>query len=164
MNTLHVCTWDVALLTFSSSPVVMSSILSLPGIEDKEVRDCFPIWTLRIFIRETLTCLHFLVALSCHLLLPYLGSRKDRSLQKSFYFSIIGKYILNSNSICYTFFIRKSSFCLSLNFLNFSRNWAWECLSFFSTFSEINWLKWFTLSLLILCIWIWIPPLTFWIQ
>ena len=38
----------------------------------------------------------------------------------------------------YTFFlIRKPSICLSLNFLNFSRSWAWDFLKFFLTFTEI---------------------------
>jgi len=68
-------------------------------------------------------------------------------------------------ALIYTFFlIRKSLFCLSLNFLNISRNWAWDFLNFFLTFSEINLLEWFTLSLITLCTWIWIPSLTFWIQ
>ena len=62
------------------------------------------------------------------------------------------------------FFIRKSLFCLSLNFLNISRNWAWDFLKFFLTFTEINWLEWFTLSLVILYTWIWIPTSTFWMK
>ena len=61
-------------------------------------------------------------------------------------------------------FIRKSLFWLSLNFLNFSRNWAWDFLKFFLTFTEINWLKWFTLSLILLYTWIWIPSLKFWMK
>ena len=64
----------------------------------------------------------------------------------------------------YTFFIRKLWFCMSLNFLNFFRNWAWDFLNFFLSFTDINWLKWFTLSLLILYAGIWIPYLTFWMQ
>jgi len=32
---------------------------------------------------------------------------------------------------------RKPPFCLSLHFLNFSRNWAWDFLKFFLTFSEM---------------------------
>jgi len=64
----------------------------------------------------------------------------------------------------YTFFVRKPSFCLSFNFFNSSRNWAWDFLKSFLTFTEISWLKWPTFSLLILYTWIWIPSLTFWIQ
>ena len=64
----------------------------------------------------------------------------------------------------HVFFIRKSLFCLSLNFLNISRNWAWDFLKFFLTFIEINWLEWLTLSLLILYTWIWISSLTFCMQ
>ena len=45
------------------------------------------------------------------------------------------------------FFIRKPSFCLSLNFLNFPRHWAWDFLKTFLTFTELNWLKWVTLCL-----------------
>ena len=48
--------------------------------------------------------------------------------------------------------IRKPSFFLSLNFLNFSRNRAREFLKFFSTFTEINWLKWVTFSLFLVYI------------
>ena len=69
----------------------------------------------------------------------------------------------NSNLV-HVFFIRKSLFCLSLNFLNFSRNWASDFLKFFLTFTEINWPEWFRLSLIILYTWIWIPSLTFWMQ
>ena len=66
--------------------------------------------------------------------------------------------------LIHVFFIGKPLFCLSLNFLNFSRNWAWDFLKLFLTFTEINWLKWFALSLLILYTWIWIPSLRFWMQ
>ena len=62
------------------------------------------------------------------------------------------------------FFIRESSFCLSLNCPNFSRNWAWDFVKIFLTFTEINWLNWFKLSSMILYIWIWFPSLTFWMQ
>ena len=48
------------------------------------------------------------------------------------------------------FLIRKPLFYLSLNFLNFSRSRAWDFLKFFLTFTEINWPKWFAISLLIL--------------
>ena len=64
----------------------------------------------------------------------------------------------------HVFLIRKSLFYLSLNFLNFSRNCAWDVLKFFLTFTEINRLEWYTLSLIILYTWIWIPSLTFWMQ
>ena len=60
-----------------------------------------------------------------------------------------------------SFLIRKPSFYLSLNSLNFSQNWVWDVLEFFLSSTEINWLKCFTLSLLIL---LWIPSLTFWMQ
>jgi len=54
----------------------------------------------------------------------------------------------------YTFvFIRKPLFSLSLISPNFSRNWAWHFLTFFLTFTEINWLNWLTLLLLILYTW-----------
>ena len=45
-----------------------------------------------------------------------------------------------------SFFKRKPSF---LTFLNFFRNWAWDFLKFFWAFTEIHWLKWLTLLLLI---------------
>ena len=59
---------------------------------------------------------------------------------------------------------RKPLFCLSLNFCNFSRNWAWDFLTCVLTFTEMNWLEWCTLSYIILYIWIWFPSLTFWMQ
>ena len=46
------------------------------------------------------------------------------------------------------FFIRTQSFWLSLNYLNVSRNWAWDFLKFFLTCTDINWRKWLTQSLL----------------
>ena len=50
---------------------------------------------------------------------------------------------------CYTrfLFIRKALFFLSLNFLNFSRNWDWDFLTIFLPFAGINWLKRVTLYL-----------------
>ena len=77
------------------------------------------------------------------------------------FYALINNY---SVQCIHFFFIRKPSFCLSLNFLNFSRNWAWHFLKFSLTFTEMDWLRWFTLSLLTLYTWIWIPSLTFWTQ
>ena len=45
----------------------------------------------------------------------------------------VRKYLEN----IHVFFIRKSLFCLSLNFLNISRNWAWDFLKF----SKLYWNK-----------------------
>ena len=64
----------------------------------------------------------------------------------------------------YMFFYKKIIILPEPQFLNFSRNWAWDFLKFFLTFAEINWLEWFTLSLIPLYTWIWIPSLTFWLQ
>ena len=64
----------------------------------------------------------------------------------------------------HVFYLRKSLFCSRLNFLNFSRNSAWDFLKFFLTLTEINWLEWFAISLIILYTWIWIPSLIFWMQ
>ena len=64
----------------------------------------------------------------------------------------------------HVFYIRKSLFCLSLNVLNCSRNSACDFLNFFLTFTEINWLEWLAISLIILYTWIWIPSLIFWMQ
>ena len=74
------------------------------------------------------------------------------------------KTLMSRRVTLHVFFIKKSLICLSLNFLNFSRNRAWDFLEFFITFTEINWLEWFTLSLLILYTWIWFASLTFWMQ
>ena len=47
-----------------------------------------------------------------------------------------------------SFFIRKLSLCLSLNYLT-CRIWAWDFLKIFLTFTDANWLKLAILSLLI---------------
>ena len=95
--------------------------------------------------------------------------RKNRFLRHTIHpveWNTYSLYHIHDMQNFYTsfFFIRKSSFCLSLNFLNFSRNWAWDFLTFFLTFTEINWLEWYTRSLTIFYTWIWIPSLTFWMQ
>ena len=47
-------------------------------------------------------------------------------------------------------FLKKPLFCLSLYFLNFSRDWAWDFLKIFFVFIEIYWLKWVKFSFLYL--------------
>ena len=95
------------------------------------------------------------------LLLSQLQKTKKNSTQANQIHHISTNAATNS---IHVFFIRNSLFCLSFNFLNFSRNWASDFLKFFLTFTEINWLEWYTLSLIILYTWIWIPSLTFWMQ
>ena len=67
----------------------------------------------------------------------------------------------NSCIISRIFFIRKLSFCWSLNILNFSRNRACDFLKIFFTFTELSWPKWVTLSLFILYTRIWPLSLNF---
>jgi len=59
---------------------------------------------------------------------------------------------LQLSSLIHTtcFFLRKSLFCLSLNFLTFPESKPQSFLNVFLTFAEINWLEWFTLSLILL--------------
>ena len=47
-----------------------------------------------------------------------------------------------------------------LQFSELSRNWTWDFLRIFLTSTEIKWLKWVTLSFVILYTRIWIPSLT----
>jgi len=92
---------------------------------------------------------------------------------KKVHFTLLIKYphvatmqqlTVNGKIDTHFFFIRKSLFCLSLNFLKTSRHWASDFLKFFLTFTEINWLEWLTLALIIFYTWIWIPSLTSWMQ
>ena len=92
------------------------------------------------------------------------SSWKKKKVEQKNKYRVSGVKVKLKAILIRVFFIRKSLFCLSLNFLNFSPNWAWNVVKFFLTFAEINWLEWFTLSLIIFYTRIWIPSLTFGMQ
>jgi len=118
--------WYLYLLCSYETIMILKRYKTVKNKKGKIVLVC--VWMIRHFTSTVIntTWLHQ----SAKTVHSYTHIYTKQGILKIYYgnwykFSNQTNYIYN-NKTHYTFFIRKPSFCLSLNFLNFSQNWAWK--------------------------------------